>query len=220
MADPTSRAIADPDELTSAQRRVLDAAIDVFAEHGYAGTSTRDIAVRAGRSPAVVYVHHPSKEDLLFAISERTQRLALIHLASAFESNSDPIARVHAMVREFSLWHLDNVQAARVTQYEMRALTPNHRAAIIAQRREFHRMMRTALEAGIREGVFEVDDLHRTAHSLLALGIDLVRWYDPSVDPDKRSIAAHNADMAIRMLRLRRLPTAIPDDYHPTHAEE
>lgn len=187
-------------ELTKAQRRLFDAAIEVFAEHGYGGTRTRDIAAKADRSPAAVYVHHSSKEELLFAISERTQRSALAHLQGVYDAHSNPVGRVHAMVMEFSLWHLENIQAARVTQYEMHALTPEHRAVVIAQRREFHRLMRTALEAGIRAGAFEVADLHRTTHSLLALGIDLIRWFDPGVDPDKVSIARHNADLAIRMI--------------------
>lgn len=187
-------------ELTKAQRRLFDAAIEVFAEHGYGGTRTRDIAAKADRSPAAVYVHHSSKEELLFAISERTQRSALAHLQGVYDAHSDPVGRVHAMVMEFSLWHLENIQAARVTQYEMHALTAEHRAVVIAQRREFHRLMRTALEAGIRAGAFEVADLHRTTHSLLALGIDLIRWFDPGVDPDKVSIARHNADLAIRMI--------------------
>ena len=187
-------------ELTKAQRRLFDAAIEVFAEHGYGGTRTRDIAAKADRSPAAVYVHHSSKEELLFAISERTQRSALAHLQGVYDAHSDPVGRVHAMVMEFSLWHLENIQAARVTQYEMHALTPEHRAVVIAQRREFHRLMRTALEAGIRAGAFEVADLHRTTHSLLALGIDLIRWFDPGVDPDRVSIARHNADLAIRMI--------------------
>ena len=57
------------DEVTPARRRMLDAAIEAFAEHGYGGTGTRDIARRAGRSPASVYVHYPSKEHLLFGAS-------------------------------------------------------------------------------------------------------------------------------------------------------
>lgn len=195
-------------ELTTAQRRLFDAAVEVFAEQGYGSARTRDIAAKANRSPAAVYVHHSSKEHLLFAISERTQSSALVHLQGVYDSHSDPLNRVHAMVMEFSLWHLENIQAARVTQYEIHALTPEHRAVVIAQRREFHRLMRTALEAGIREGVFEVADLHRTTHSLLALGIDLIRWFDPSVDPDKVSIARHNADLAIRMISPSSTPAA------------
>lgn len=188
-------------KVTEAQQRLLDAAVEVFAAQGFGGTSTRDIAARAGRSPAAVYVHHSTKEDLLFAISERGHRDALDCLQAAYDGSSDPVERLHEMVRLFSLWHLENVRLARVVQYELNALTPEHRAEIVGLRREFHRLVATALRAGLRDGVFDVDDVHRTAHSLLSLGIDLVRWFDPELEPDVTTIARHNADLAVRMVR-------------------
>src|SRR5687768_11857388 len=107
---------------TEAQQRLLDAAVDMFAVHGFGATSTRDIAARAGRSPAAVYVHHPTKEDLLFAISRRGHQEALACLQAAYDGSSDPVERLHEMVRHFSLWHLENVRLARVSQYELHAL--------------------------------------------------------------------------------------------------
>lgn len=193
-------------QFSTAQKRLLDAAVEVFAEHGFGGTATRDIAARAGRSPAAVYVHHPSKEDLLFAICEYGHRDALACLQAAYDGSSDPVERIHQMVARFSLWHLENLRLARVVQYELQSLTPEHRAEIVALRREFHRLMRTALEAGNRDEIFDVDDVHRTAHSLLSLGIDLVRWFDPGVDPDLNTIATHNADLAVRVVRRSHLP--------------
>lgn len=52
--------------MTAEQRRVriLDAAIDVFAERGYAGASMSDIASRAGVVASVIYDHYPSKREL------------------------------------------------------------------------------------------------------------------------------------------------------------
>lgn len=42
----------------------MEAAADAFAAKGFHATTTRDIAGRAGLSPAGVYVHFASKEDL------------------------------------------------------------------------------------------------------------------------------------------------------------
>ena len=47
------------------RRRILDSATAVFAEHGYAGASMRDIAERLGITKAALYYHFTSKEDLL-----------------------------------------------------------------------------------------------------------------------------------------------------------
>ena len=58
------------DGLTGDERptrvRILDAATQAFAAKGFHGTTTRDISNLAGLSPAGVYVHYPSKEDLFF----------------------------------------------------------------------------------------------------------------------------------------------------------
>ena len=51
-------------------REVLDAAATVFAEKGYAGASTRDIADRLGIRQASLYYYFPSKEAALAAICE------------------------------------------------------------------------------------------------------------------------------------------------------
>jgi AcrR family transcriptional regulator len=49
----------------TARRRLLDAAEELFATHGFAGTTTRAIAERAGTSTGMVFYHFPSKGALL-----------------------------------------------------------------------------------------------------------------------------------------------------------
>lgn len=57
-----------PDD--SARSRILAAAIDVFAEHGYSGTATREICRRAGVNGAALNYHWRSKEQLWQAVCE------------------------------------------------------------------------------------------------------------------------------------------------------
>ena len=58
------RAEARPDE-------VLDAALDLFIERGFANTRVEDIAARAGLSKGAVYLYFPSKEAVLEGIVRR-----------------------------------------------------------------------------------------------------------------------------------------------------
>src|SRR5690349_19524093 len=80
-------AVTDPLEWDhvepAAARRLLTGAVDAFAERGFQATTTRDIASRAGMSPAALYVHYPSKERLLFEISLYGHRAALEILTTA-----------------------------------------------------------------------------------------------------------------------------------------
>jgi len=51
--------------LTPAKRRIVEEAVLAFAERGYDGTSTKDIARRAQVSEAAIFRHFPSKKELL-----------------------------------------------------------------------------------------------------------------------------------------------------------
>lgn len=68
-----------------AAQRLLVAAIETFAERGYHATTTRDIAARAAMSPAAVYIHYPTKEDLLYQIMMVGHQRALTVIKDAVE---------------------------------------------------------------------------------------------------------------------------------------
>lgn len=66
-SDSTDEGAPAP-EMTEKQRRVLDAAMEVFAERGYAGASTAEIAKRAGVAEGTVFKTYKTKKDLLLGI--------------------------------------------------------------------------------------------------------------------------------------------------------
>ncbi len=183
----------------TARQRLIDAAIEAFAEKGFAATTTRDIASRAGMSPAAVYVHHDSKESLLFTVSLDGHRRALEMINAAAASTDDPVERLRTMVYEFSKWHADNSRVGRIVQWEYHALTPEHRAEVAAHRRSIEATMQDALADGVGQGVLDVVDVPGTAFSLLSLGVDLVRWFEPGGSRSGHELAALHAELAVRM---------------------
>jgi len=185
----------------TARERLINAAIEAFAEKGFAGTTTRDIASRAGMSPAAVYVHHDSKESLLFTVSIEGHRSALDVITQAAASSTDPIERLRSMVYDFSLWHADNSRVGRIVQYEYHALSDEHRAEVATFRRSIEKTMQDALADGVGQGVLDVDDVPGTAFSLLSLGVDLVRWFEPGGSRSGDQLASLHADLAVRMTR-------------------
>ena len=187
--------------MSPARRRLLDAAADAFAEHGFGATTTREIAARAGRSPSAVYIHHQSKEDLLYAVSVFAHDDAMACLRGAYDSTDDPARRLWQMVCSFSEWHMANSTLGRVVHYELQALTPEHRSAVNAMRREFKEILVDVLKAGERAGEFDILDADATARALLSMCIDLVRWFDPTRGAEKASgVARLHADLALRMV--------------------
>ncbi|WP_297779210.1 TetR family transcriptional regulator [Aeromicrobium sp.] len=187
----------------TARERLINAAVEAFAEKGFHGTTTRDIAARAGMSPAAVYVHHDSKESLLFTVSLEGHRSALDVIQRAAASETDPVERLRTMIYQFSLWHADHSRVGRIVQYEYHALTPEHRAEVATIRRSIERTMQDALADGVDQGVLDVDDVPGTAFSLLSLGVDLVRWFEPGGSRSGHELATLHAELAIRMASRR-----------------
>ena len=105
-------------------QRLMDAAVDAFADKGFHATSTRDIAARANMSPAGVYVHFASKQDLLFQLCQRGHVLALDIVTRARDTAQAPPAQLVAIVSAFARWHAEQYRTARIVQYEFPHLTP------------------------------------------------------------------------------------------------
>lgn len=55
-------------KLTEKQKLILQSAIEIFSQKGYAATSTSEIAKRAGVAEGTIFKHYKTKKDLLVAI--------------------------------------------------------------------------------------------------------------------------------------------------------
>jgi AcrR family transcriptional regulator len=59
---------SDKDKMTEKQSRILQAAVEVFAEKGYAASSTSEIAQRAQVAEGTIFRHYKTKKELLLSI--------------------------------------------------------------------------------------------------------------------------------------------------------
>ncbi|MGK9220550.1 MULTISPECIES: TetR/AcrR family transcriptional regulator [unclassified Microbacterium] len=71
------------------RQEILDAAAALFAERGYAATSTRQIAERAGMRQASLYYHFGGKEEILLALLQASV-LPTLERAADFLDEPDP----------------------------------------------------------------------------------------------------------------------------------
>lgn len=135
-----------------AARRLLVAAVDAFAERGYHATTTRDIAGRAGMSPAALYIHYKTKEELLHRISRIGHDRALTLLESAADGEGTATERLAGAVQAFVRWHAERHTTARVVQYELDALGDEHRTEIVELRRRSDAAVRRIIGEGVAAG--------------------------------------------------------------------
>ncbi|MFF9897388.1 TetR/AcrR family transcriptional regulator [Streptomyces longispororuber] len=183
-----------------AARRLLIAAVEAFAERGYHATTTRDIAGRAGMSPAALYIHYKTKEELLHRISRLGHDKALAILRTAADGEGTAAERLADAVRSFVRWHAGHHMTARVVQYELDALGPEHRTEIVALRRESDAAVREIINDGVRAGEFDVPDVPGTTLAVLSLCIDVARWFNTAGHRTPDEVGALYADLVLRMV--------------------
>ena len=85
------------------QQKLLDAAISAFSENGFKGTSTRDIADRAGVHHPLITYHFKNKDQLWRAAADRIFREFNISLVKAMAEipEVDPRGRAEMFIRTY-----------------------------------------------------------------------------------------------------------------------
>jgi AcrR family transcriptional regulator len=190
--------------------RLLQAALAAFAERGFHGTTTRDIAAAAGMSPAALYVHHRSKEELLYLISRSGHERTLALVRAGLAVGGTPAERLHRVIHAFVVDHAKHHTSARIVNYELAALSEAHLAEIRQIRRQIDAEVRGLVEAGVASGDFDTPDPRVASMALLSLGIDIGRWYRDDGEWSPEQIADQYADTALRVVGARRLLEAKP----------
>ena len=187
------------------RQAIEDAASDLFREHGYAGTSIRDIARALSVQGASLYAHVTSKEDVLWAIVDRAatrfERAAdAAEAAAEARRPGDPAEGLGALVRAHVQVLTGDVDEASVFVNEWRALDAEHRASILERRDRYQERFRRRIEEGIAVGAFAMSDPAITATTILSALNGVSAWYDPAGRLPAERIADHLSELSLRMV--------------------
>lgn len=109
------------------QQKLLDAAIEAFSENGFKGTSTRDIAERAGVHHPLITYHFKNKDRLWQAAADRIFKDFEHTLGEALQDHKheSPKARMAALIRAYVYYARSHPALHRVMVQE--ASYPNPR---------------------------------------------------------------------------------------------
>ncbi|WP_244993389.1 TetR/AcrR family transcriptional regulator [Rhodococcus qingshengii] len=185
---------------TNAANRLLVAARDAFAANGYKGTTTRDIAAGAGMSPAAMYIHYASKQEMLFKLSLLGHGSCYESLLQAVDMEAGPRRRLRAAVYDFTYWHAKHHVISRTIQYELKYLDEENYRPVAEVRRKIHSVVEGVVLEGVRTGDFAVGDVSTTTLAILSMAIDTVRWFPSRSMSDPATLAAHYSALADRLV--------------------
>jgi len=201
-------AIVAPHERATAAERILRAAIVLFRERGYHGSSMRTLARGLRMEAASLYYHFASKQDILFAILDRTLDDLLDGVGRAAAAADGPEARLRAAVRFHVLFHTDSPHEAFLSHSELRSLTQANLRLVLARRDEYERVFRGLLASGVRAGVFQVSDVRLTTMAILTMCTGVATWFSDGGRLGPEAIADRYVEMILRSVK--RLPKGSP----------
>src|SRR3954453_10504465 len=145
---------------TSRRREIEDAASSLFHEHGYSGTSVRDIARAVDMQGASLYAHVASKQEVLWTIVERTA--TRFEAAADIVETGDPGAVVFgpgvhliSLVRAHVGGVTEDIERRRVFCTGRAAREKGRRAAIARPPYAYEARFRSTIDHGVSIGSFE-----------------------------------------------------------------
>lgn len=187
--------------LSDARVRLLESALRLFGDRGYHAVSVRDLMASLGQQPGALYAHMQSKQDLLYelvCIGHEVHRDAVT--AALLDAGREPADQVRAMTRAHVRIHLEYTALARVTTRELRALSEEQLATIVATRAESIQMFVDVIERGMRLGIFSVAEPVLAVQAIGSMGVRAAEWWTPDSDFTIDDVADTYADFGLKLV--------------------
>jgi len=157
--------------------RLRAVALRLFARHGFAAVSMRQIAQEVGVQAGALYQYTPDKQSLLYDL----MRAHMDELLSARAASDPPaggaLARLDHFARFHIRFHAARSEAVFVSYMELRNLSAANFAEIERLRRAYELDLEAILRAGQAEGVMRLPDTRLAAMALIAMLTGVNTWF-------------------------------------------
>jgi AcrR family transcriptional regulator len=151
---------------------------------GFAGTSVRDIGMAVGMHSGSLYYYFREKEDILYEIQLRLNRLIAAIPPEVEESGARPLEKVRQLIALHLAMVDENLAVCHVGYTEYRHLKPEHVCEIQGPQGEYNDYLVGLIRAAQRRG-----DAHRDmdpltcAGAIFALLNSIIWWRRPGAHP-------------------------------------
>lgn len=176
--------------LAARELAILDAARQVFAEHGYHGSTMREIASRAGVATGTLYLYFANKEALYVALLERLTNLVLHSIVAARASRPDVLSKLEASIAAAMAVFAENADLARIVLVQAAGADPSFEERLAQVHRALAGFVRQDLEEAVAAGVLPALDCQVAALAWVGTFYEVVMsWLrDGRPDPLQSSV--------------------------------
>lgn len=176
---------------------LLEAALDLFVDKGFAATRSEEVAARAGVSKGTLFLYFPSKEELFKAVVVENLSGRFTEWNTEFEAFEGTTADMLRYCMNIWWERVGSTKASGLTKLMLSEgrnfpeLAEFYRQEVV---RPGHTLMRRILRRGIDSGEFAPIDVDHAIYAVIAPMIFLMLWkhsdsvcvdVDTELDPQK-----------------------------------
>ena len=182
------------------RRRILQAAVKVFARKGYFAARVSEIARKAGVADGTIYLYFKSKEDLLVRLFDEVMAEQAAELAGAVSALPSAPERLRAIAERHLRALGGNRDLAVVFQVELRQSTQFMERFTASWLGDYFALITQVIEQGQREGVLRADLNKKVATKAFFGALDemVTSWIIGGKGYDLAKLASPVVDLFLR----------------------
>src|SRR5215831_1378662 len=188
---------------------ILDAALALFVEKGFAATRLDDVAERAGLSKAAIYLYFEDKTALFQGVVRQAVTVNLFTVEAMLKGHRGSIAGLLPRILEFMAGRIEDTpmpSVAKLVISESRAFPEIGRFYLEEVIGRGFPLLEGLIARGVESGEFRPVDPMLTVRSLIGPMLLSIIWktvFEPigAEKLDARALARHHADLMLHALR-------------------
>jgi AcrR family transcriptional regulator len=176
---------------------ILKHALAAIEEHGYHGTTVRDIARRVGVTVPTLYYHFENKQAILVELLMSSMELLLARCRVALaETGKNPADRYAALITTI-VEFMAQGGSHGLLDSEIRSLEPANRTKYIALRDELETQLHRIIADGVAQGTFTTPYPVETGRAVLTMCHSIPRWFNPGGPLTPQQLAERYVTIAL-----------------------
>ena len=188
---------------------IIDAALALFVEKGFAATRLDDVALRAGLSKAAIYLYFEDKTALFQGVVRQAVAANLGTVEAMLKAHRGPVAELLPRILEFMAGRIDQGPIAAVAKLvisESRAFPEIGRFYLKEVIGRGLPLLEGLIVRGMEQGEFRLVDPAMTVRSIVGAMLLAGIWrtvFEP-IGADKldiKALARHHADLMLHALK-------------------
>jgi AcrR family transcriptional regulator len=182
----------------SSKDKILEAALDLFAEKGYDATGVQEIVATAGVTKGALYHHFAAKEDILFEIYGSVFAQQLAELDAILAHGMDPVWTLRAVIENIVVSTAASAKAAAVFSREVSRLDQVRYKELQSDWRRYQDSVRALIRHAQADGIFATAASPEIiSWAIFGVTTSLHTWYRPDGPKSAGDIAHELADLVL-----------------------